>query len=299
MNQQSPYQGRIWLGVTLVMLTVLCFAICDVLTKYLTARYPVTEVMAVRYIASMLILFLFVFPNKGTRLWRANNPKVLLFRGLLMCVGSITVSYALKLMPLGETIALIYLSPFLVIAMSVPILGEKVSKLGWAMTIMGFCGVLLVLNLSGDLNPVGVACAIVNAICIAIFHIVTRKIAGTESNMTMLFFVNASGTVVFTLVAIPTLGDTQMPDLFDGAMMLLLGTMASIAHGLFSAAYREAPASLLAPINYVHLIWAALLSWLIFDHIPNAWTFAGIGLILVSGVVMSVNAHLERKKAVI
>jgi drug/metabolite transporter (DMT)-like permease len=280
------------------MLTVLCFAICDVITKYLTSRYPVTEVMAVRYISSFLILFLFVFPNKGTRLWRANNPKILLVRGLLMCVGSVTVSYALKLMPLGETIALIYLSPFLVIAMSVPILGEKVTKLGWAMTILGFCGVLLVLNLSGELNPVGVACAITNAICIAIFHVITKKIAATESNMTMLFYVNTSGLVVFSLVAIPSIGESQMPTLFDGSMMLLLGIMASIAHGLFSAAYREAPASLLAPINYVHLIWAALLSWLIFDHIPNAWTFAGISLILVSGVVMSVNAHYERKKDV-
>ncbi len=297
MTIQTPYHGKLWRGVMFVMLAVLCFAICDVLTKYLAQRYPISEIIAVRYIASLVVLFVFIFPNKGTRLWRANNPKILLIRGGLMCIGSFTVTYALKVMPLGETIAILYLNPFIVIALSVFFLGEKVTPLNWMMTAVGFSGVLLILKLSGNLNPIGVACAISNAFTIAIFHVITRKIAGTESNMTMLFYVNASGAVVFCLAALPQLGDNIMPTAFDLGMMVLLGTIASLAHGCFSAAYKEAPASLLAPINYVHLIWAALLGWIFFEQLPNTWTFIGMGLILFSGVVISINAHQNYKKA--
>jgi len=297
MTLQSPYQGRIWRGVMFVMLAVMCFAVCDVLTKYLAQRYPISEIIAVRYLASLVVLFIFIFPNKGARLWQANNIKILLIRGGLMCVGSFTVTYALKVMPLGETVAILYLNPFIVIGLSVFFLGEKVTSLNWVMTAVGFTGVLLILNLSGNLNPIGVACAISNAFTIAIFHVITRKIVGTESNMTMLFYVNASGAVVFTLAAIPTLADSIIPTPFDFGMMVLLGTVASMAHGFFAAASKEAPASLLAPINYVHLIWAALMGWIFFDQWPNNWTFFGMGLILFSGVVMSVNAHLSHKKA--
>ncbi len=296
MPNTTPYQGRLWLGVTLVMATVLCFAISDVLTKYLTQRYPVTEIIAIRYIVSFFALFVVAFPNAGSGLWRTKNTKLLIIRGLLMCVGSFTISYALKLMPIGETIAIIYIMPFIVIAMSGPFLGEKVSPFGWAMTVLGFSGVLMVLNLSGDLNTLGVICALTNAVCIAIFQIMTRKLAHQDSAVTMLFYVNAGGLVVFCLAAIPSLGESRMPTLFDGSMMVLLGLIISSAHFMFARAYREAPASLLAPINYVHLVWAALLSWIIFDQLPNQWAIMGICLILGSGVAMSLHAHVNRKR---
>lgn len=296
MPHTTPYQGRLWLGVALVMATVFCFAISDVLTKYLTQRYPVTEVIAIRYVVSFVALFVVAFPNAGSGLWRTKNTKLLIIRGLLMCVGSFTISYALKVMPIGETIAIIYIMPFIVIAMSGPFLGEKVSPFGWLMTIFGFSGVLMVLNLSGELNTLGVICALTNAVCIAIFQIMTRKLVHQDSAVTMLFYVNAGGLVVFCLAAIPSLDESRLPTLFDGSMMVLLGLIVSSAHFLFARAYKEAPASLLAPINYVHLVWAALLGWVFFDQFPNNWAIAGICLILASGTAMSLHAHFSRKR---
>lgn len=296
MSHTTPYQGRLWLGVVLVMVTVFFFAISDVLTKYLTQRYPVTEVIAIRYVVSFFALFFIAFPNMGSSLWRSKNVKLLTLRAALMCVCSFTISYALKVMPLSETIAIFYTSPFLVIAMSGPFLGEKVSPFGWAMTVVGFSGVLMVLNLSGQLNTIGVICAVTNAVCVAIFQVMTRKLAHEESALTMLFYVNAAGLLVFGLAALPTLDEGRIPDLFDGSMMLLLGFVISSAHFLFARAFKEAPASLLAPINYMHLVWAALMGWIFFDQFPNNWAIAGICLILASGTAMSLHAHFSRKK---
>ena len=76
-------------------------------------------------------------------------------------------------------------------------------------------------------------------------------------------------------------------------MMLLLGALATLGHFLFTAAYREAPASLLAPVGYLHLVWAGGLGLLIFGHVPDGWGLAGMALVCASGVAVA----LARTKA--
>jgi drug/metabolite transporter (DMT)-like permease len=94
------------------------------------------------------------------------------------------------------------------------------------------------------------------------------------------------GSVFFCLLALGDIGALNM-GLVDFALMALLGVLATLGHFLFTAAYREAPASLLAPINYLHLVWAGGLGLLVFGHLPDTVSLAGMALVCVAGAVVA------------
>jgi drug/metabolite transporter (DMT)-like permease len=92
------------------------------------------------------------------------------------------------------------------------------------------------------------------------------------------------GAVVFVAPAI-ALPHEALPGWRDLALMGALGAVATAGHLLFTSAYREAPASTLAPVNYLHIAFATLLGWLVFGQMPDALGFAGMGAIAAAGII--------------
>lgn len=276
-------------GIALVVLATLAFACADVLTKRLTQNHPIPVVIAVRYLVNLALLLVFLYPRMGRSLWRVHGPGLVFLRGFCLALASLTMGLALRLMPVGETVAIVYLSPFAVMLLAIPLLGEKVSWVGWLWAALGFAGVLLILRPGGGLDPWGVAFALMNAGLATGYHLLTRKLAGHESTMAMLFHTALMGAAFFSLGSLTSLDQLQFsgPDI---GWMLALGGLATLGHYFFTAAYREAPASLLAPVNYLHLVWAAALGVVIFGHTPDAISLAGMALVCASGVANAIRA---------
>ena len=287
--------GTPLVGVLLVVLATLAFALADVATKHLAMLYPVSVVVAVRYLVNLGLLALFLLPRHGKRLWQAERTWLVLLRGLCLAAASLTMGLALRVMPVGETVAIIYLAPFAVMLLAVPLLGERVSTVGWAGAAFGFVGVLLIARPGGSLDPLGVFFAVVNAGFSTAYHLLTRLLSRTETTISMLFHTAWVGAAVFCVLAVPSLEGFSPPAL-DVGLMALLGGLATIGHFLFTAAYREAPASLLAPVNYLHLVWASGLGWMAFGHVPESWSLAGMALVAGAGVAVALNSHLERRR---
>ena len=88
-----------------------------------------------------------------------------------------------------------------------------------------------------------------------------------------------------------------MPGLIDFGLMLLLGLLMTSGHFLFTAAYREAPASTVAPIGYMQLFWSDGLGWLVCGHVPDAISLIGMGLVVVAGVSIALRSHFDGRKA--
>ncbi|QYZ70804.1 DMT family transporter [Neotabrizicola shimadae] len=274
-------------GVALVVLAVLAFALADVLTKLQAERHPVTVVIAVRYLVNLALLVVLLAPRQGRALWRTDRTLLVMLRALCLAFASLTMGIALTLMPVAETVAIIYLSPFLVMLLAIPLLGERVPLAGWLGAAAGFAGVLLIVRPGGGLAPWGVVMALVNTLFATAYHLMTRQLSRTETVQAMLFHVALVGTVVFCVLALPDLPGLVLPP-GDLAMMAALGALATTGHFLFTSAYREAPASLLAPVNYLHLVWAAGLGWLVFGHVPDAVTLVGIVLVAGAGVAVAI-----------
>ena len=283
-------------GILMVSLAVLAFAVSDVVMKHLAASHSVPVIVAVRYLINLGLLAVILGPRHGGGLWRTRRTGLVAVRALSLAMGSLTMGLALQLMPVGETVAIVYLAPFLVMLLAVPLLGEKVTLVGWLGAIAGFLGVLLIVRPGAGLDPWGVVFAVTNAGFATGYHLLTRFLARTETMVAMLFHTALIGSVFFCLAALPNLQGFA-PGLFDIGLLLLLGALATLGHFLFTAAYREAPASLLAPVNYLHLAWAGGLGWLVFGHVPGWLSTAGMALVCLGGVAAAAQAHFQRKRA--
>ncbi|WP_218014165.1 DMT family transporter [Rubellimicrobium roseum] len=275
--------------MALVLAAVLAFALGDVLTKHLTMRYDVSLVLAGRYVVNLVLLVAFFAPHHGWGLVRTNRTGLVLVRAGCLAVGSLTMGFALRWMPVAETIAIIYLAPFAVMILAIPLLKERVSLAGWLGAVAGFTGILLIVRPGSGLVPLGVAFALLNAGAATVYHLLSRLLARTDTTMAMLFHTALVGSLVF-LAALPW-SDGSLPGFPDMALLLALGVFATLGHFLFTAAYREAPASLLAPMQYVHLIWAAGLGWLVFGDIPDNLSLLGMLLVIVAGMALALRSH--------
>lgn len=271
-------------GVVLAVLATFSFAASDILTKQLTAVYALGLVVAVRYIVNLGLLVLVFGPREGAGLWRTQRPWLMLLRGLCLSAATLTMVMALRLLPVAETIAIVYLAPFAVLLLSGPLLKERVTTWGWIGAVVGFGGVLLILRPGGGLDPLGVVFALVNTGFATAYHLLTRVLTRSESTSGMLFHTALVGTVIFGVMALAEpLG--QVPGLVDLGLMGVLGGLAMAGHLLFTAAYAEAPAGIVAPVGYVHLVWAAILGWLVFGHWPTELSLLGMALVILAGVV--------------
>ena len=131
----SPAAGddRPLTAIGLVIGTVFLFSLSDVVTKHLTMRHPVELVVAVRYLASLLLLFVFAWPRVGNSLWKTVQTPWVIGRGVILALCSLTLGYAHRLMPVGETISIMYLFPILVMLMAIPPIA-RAGKPCWLVT---------------------------------------------------------------------------------------------------------------------------------------------------------------------
>ncbi|NBQ28781.1 MAG: DMT family transporter, partial [Rhodobacteraceae bacterium] len=174
-----------------------------------------------------------------------------------------------------------------------PVLGERVTALGWLGAALGFLGVLLIIRPSGGLDSFGVAMALINAVCATLYHLSTRYLAKIERPATLMIYTLLVGAVTFTLLAFDDLFK-YAPTLQEWAMMAGLGVVATLGHFLITLSYREAPASLLAPVNYVHILFSALAAWIVFDHAPDVLTSIGMLCIAVAGAGIALYSHFTK-----
>lgn len=134
------------------------------------------------------------------------------------------------------------------------------------------------------LDPWGVTLALMNATLATGYHVLTRVLTRTETTMAMMFHTALVGAIVFIGLTIVLQTET-MPTPVDAGLMLALGALATLGHLMFTSAYREAPASTLAPVNYMHIAFATVLGWLVFNQLPDALGFTGMALIAAAGLL--------------
>jgi drug/metabolite transporter (DMT)-like permease len=277
-------------GILLVAAAVFLFAIGDVLTKQLTMAFPVMLVMAVRYLVSLILVGLVLGPAAGRDLWRTRRTGLVVLRGLCLAAASVTMGLALRTLPVGETVSIIYLAPIAVLLLSGPVLGERVGLVAWIGAGISFAGVLAIMRPGGGLDPAGVTFALVNAALGTAFHLLTRILSRTETTAALMFHTMLTGSLALLPFAAAGLAETA-PAPLDYIRMGVLGLLSTSGHVLFAMAYRYAGPATLAPINYLHLVWAVVLGWLVFGHVPDAPALAGMAAILAAGLAVTLRSR--------
>lgn len=283
-------------GVLLFVCGLFLFACMDTTVKYLTAYYPVPVIAALRYIVHALLMLALLGPTQGRQLIQTTRTGWVLVRSACLAGATICMGMALTTMPLAETTAIVFISPLVVVLLAGPLLGEKVALSDWAGAVVGFMGILLIARPGGVADLAGMLFAL-GAICVmAAYQILSRVLAATERTISMLFYSALFGSVVFGLT-LPWYWDGPVPPPEHLLLFLVVGASGGLGHFLFTAAYRQAPASALAPLMYVQLVWAGLLGWLVFGHIPDGPAILGMSIVAACGIAVSVKSHYARRRA--
>ena len=275
-------------GIALCAAAVVLFACLDATAKHLSRIWPVAFLAWGRYTAHLLLMTIFLGPSWRGRLLRTKRPWAQIIRGSMLVAVTVLMMAAFKRMPLAEATSIIFAAPLLVVLAARPVLKEKIGPLRWVAVVMGFVGVLMLTRPGNDLDPVGMGCALAAAVAYAIYQLMTRMMSNTEHPVTMLYYTALTGTLSLSCT-LPTLVTPRTPNTIEVLAILALGILGGGGHFLLTRAFRDAPASLLAPLVYTQLPWAALLGWLVFDNLPGPLAATGMLVICAAGVLIAVD----------
>ena len=279
-------------GVVLFLIALLLFACLDATAKYMSAFFAVPLLVWARYMVHCVFMLVTVAPSLGRELVVTRHPWLMTVRALLLVGVTLLGQLALKTLPLAETTALVFVTPLLVALLAGPMLGEKVPGRAWIATLAGFGGVLLIARPGGAMAGTGIVYALGAALCYAFYQILTRKLAGREHPLRLLFTTALGGTVAMAF-ALFTHWDGTWPTWTQAALIASLGLYGGVGHFCLIRAFRDAPVSTLAPLLYVQLIWATLLGWLVFSHLPDIAAVAGMAVIGASGLALALPARRQ------
>lgn len=256
-------------------------ATMDMIVKFASTSLSTPQIVWGRYVAQSMAMVLIIGPAGILTCIRSKVPGMHVARALFLFVANFAFMAALRYLPLTEANVVGFASPLLLTAFTYPILGEKVGLGRWAAVVAGFIGVLIVMQPGTAMFQWAALLPLTMAVCAAFYHVMTPIVARVEDPAISIYFLGIIGAVSMSVV-VPWFW-TQ-PDALGWAMMFLIGVFGTIGHLLIVRAFAYAPASILAPFFYIHLIWAAIYGWFIFGDLPNLATIIGGALIIASGI---------------
>jgi drug/metabolite transporter (DMT)-like permease len=279
------------MGAMLMLAAMPIIPVMDATAKFLSDSYHTVQLVWARYFFHLLLFLPFVLWRYRSRLFRPSRPGLQLLRGTMLMTSTGLFFAAIALMPLADTLAVVFIYPFVITALSPFVLDERVGPRRWMAVTTGFVGALIIIRPGAGILSAGVPFAVAAGAVYACYALSTRKLAGTDPPLVTLTFTGLVGAAVTTL-ALPFVWVT--PQLADWPLMLLLGLCAATGHLCFIIAHEKATASQLAPLGYSEIVSATLLGYAVFGDFPDSLTWLGIAVIVASGVYISLREGKRR-----
>lgn len=283
MPSVSPIEHRANLGIMMVLASQLVLLVLDVSAKWLSVEgMPTSEIVFVRYSTHLVLLLILFLPVSGRSLLLSNNWKLEVLRGTCLLITTGLNFLAMKFLPLTVTSAIQFTSPLMICAMSGPLLGERVGWRRWVAIGVGFLGILIIVRPGSEAFHPAAILSLGCAFFLALFSILTRKLAGVDTALTQQFYAGATPVILLLPIAFTDWTWPSMP--ISWAAFLILGAAGLCGHIFNSMAHRFASPATLAPFSYLSLIYLSLASWLIFAQPPDQWFILGAAIIALSGL---------------
>lgn len=283
-------------GIGLMLLAYALFACTDTSVKWLSlAGLPAMQLAFMRFGVHLALSTGPMVTSADHSGWTAPRAQALamLGRGALLLVSTTTNFIALKYLDLTVSAAIMFSSPILVSALSVPLLGERVGPWRWAAILLGFMGVLIVVRpWSAEFHWAAIL-SLTSATALALFSILTRRMSGVAAPRTMQLYAGLVGTVVLAPVAFWVWESPATP--LDWGLMVAIGGFAWAGHHFFSQAHGFAEASVLMPFSYSFLIYLAISGFLVFGTVPDAMTLMGAVVIAGAGLIIWWRERVQRR----
>ena len=291
---------RVLLGIALMLGFCVFAPLLDVMAKLAAAEIPVGQITTMRFLGQgALMLPVCLLMGHGLRLPRRLWGLVTL-RGLLLILATYTFFAAIRVMPIADALAIVFIEPFLILLMGKVFFGEEVGPRRLGAAAVGFAGVLMVIQPSFQAFGAVAFFPLGTAVSFGAYMVVTRRLSRDLHPVAMQYH-----TAVWALmICLPVLWladgrgwpslDPVMPQGIFWLWMAGVGVFATLSHMLMTYALRFAPSATLAPLHYLEIVSSVILGYLIFADFPNRLALAGIAVILTSGLYV---IHRERLTA--
>jgi drug/metabolite transporter (DMT)-like permease len=268
-------------GITLMVVASALITLNDAIAKWLSATYPVGQILCLRGVFFMVPVLFLVWHGGGLKSLRVHSVGGQVVRAGLFVLASAFFVTSVGLMPLSTVIALTFASPLIITALAPSMLGERVGWRRWTAVLVGFSGVLLIVRPFQEGWQWVALLPIAGAAVGSLRDIATRRITAYESSASILFY--AALTVIVLSLATSPFG--WMPlSAFDLTLLAIQGFAMGVAHYMMVESFRLSEAALVAPFKYSGFLWALIYGATIWGEYPDAMTLAGAGVILTSGL---------------
>lgn len=287
----SPALARVdrpFRGIALILTSTLFLGTSDVTAKYLSHTLPAIEIAWLRFLVFALIMVPAMIPGSPLFALKTGCFNLQITRGATLLGSSLFFISGLKFLPIAEASATAFVSPLFVTALSIVFLSEKVGVRRWIATAVGLFGVLVILRPGSGAFHLAALFPIVSALSWAGTLIMTRMMSGSERAITTMTYSSIVGLWILSLL-VPYVWVT--PGWEAILLGILIGVSSTAGQWIVVLAFRYADASVLAPFQYIQLLWVSIFGFLLFSEVPDIWTITGAAFIIGSGLY---TAHRER-----
>lgn len=280
-------------GMISGILAFFMLAVMNVFAKLLSDTHHVIEIAFFRnLIATIPFLFMIFVMNKREIMKINQRPRGIVARAVIGTVSLAVTFAAFAAMPMADTTAFLFTASLFIPILGIFFLSEKVGPYRWSAVIIGFIGVLIMLQPGGGFNALGVTLALSAAFMHAVLQTILRYLGKTEKPETITFYFVAIGTLV---AALPLPWFFTMPTWEEIPLFLGVGISGVLAQFLLSMAFGNAPAAVVTVFNYSGLIWATFFGWVIWQEWPANSIWIGGGIVIASNIFMIWRESKKRK----
>jgi drug/metabolite transporter (DMT)-like permease len=275
-------------GIAFMVGGLFLFSAVDTHAKFLTDSFHPIQITWSRQFG-LLVGILFWLMLRGTSILKTQHPYLQIGRGVLAAGSATLFIMAIAFVPLADAIAITFVTPFMVTVLGALILKEEVGIRRWAAVFIGFLGTLVVIRPGmGVIHPAAVL-VLIAALLFALRQILSRKLSGTDKTITTVSYTALAASALLTF-PLPFVWRT--PELgFEIILLVSMTILAGVAEIMVIKSLELAQAVVLAPVHYSLLIWATFYGWMVFDQLPDFWTWTGAAIIVGTGVY---TLHRER-----
>jgi drug/metabolite transporter (DMT)-like permease len=285
-------------GIGFILVGVSVFPVQDVVIKGLSGAYPVLEIVFVRSLVALGPIAWLAWWERTPAALAIHRPWLHAARGLVGLLSFTTYYMALAALPLATVVALAFAAPLFLTALSALALREPVSGRSWGAVLVGFAGVVVVLRPGSAVFEPAALLAVLSAFCYAVSQTLTRRLGRTNSGATIVLTATTVAVVVSGASGLVARGrgagwHPSLAFLVRGwvlppwgalGRMMLCGVIAGIGIYCLTQAYRMAPASTVAPFEYITIGWAVLWGYVVWGDVPGPSTVIGVATTVAAGL---------------
>ena len=265
-----------------MLMSVCAFSVMDIIVKWSEA-YPLGQVLFFRGFFGVILYFIIMPRERIKNFYTTKRPGLHFLRCVSGLIALIAIFIALRNLPLATVVSISFAAPIFTTIFSIFLLSEKVGIFRWIAVIIGFIGILIIVEPGFSSFNIYFIYPIIFCLGLSYVAIAIRQLSTTEP----VWLISLNFSIAITLVSLVTLPyGWVMPNFGDLFLLILIGVFGGVANLWLSQSYKLAEVSLVSPLKYLALVFAIVFGYFIWNEIPSFKTLIGAALVITSSIII-------------